>query len=209
MNNQTNNRSTQSRFRSLTGSALIVCAVGLTGVGLAGCATIAVTAAAVTALDIAYDRRTTGEYIDDATMELTVRQRLVRDPNIRGRAHVSATAMNGVLLLTGETPDEATRDLVLAHTKNLAELRQVLDEMSIAGKSALGSRLNDSWITSKVKTRMYRETGLDANRVKVVTEYGQVYLMGLVTKDEGHRAAESARTVGGVQRVVKVFEYLN
>lgn len=192
-------------FRGLLLSAVVLSG----GVALSGCATVAVTAATVAAIDIAHDRRTAGEYIDDASLEFQVRQRLIRDPEIRGRAHVSATAINGVLLLTGETPDEATRTRVLGHTQDLAELRQVLDEMQIAGKSAMGSRLNDTWITSKVKTRLLRHAGIDANRVKVVTEYGNVYLMGLLKREEGHLAAEAARTVGGVQRVVKVFEYLN
>jgi len=191
--------------RTLLLSAVVFSA----SVMMSGCATVAVTTATVAALDIAHDRRTAGEYIDDANLELQVRQRLLRDPEIRGRAHVSATAINGVLLLTGETPDESTRARILDLTQDLPELRQVLDEMQIAGKSAFGSRLNDTWITSKVKTKLIRAAGFDANRVKVVTEYGNVYLMGLLKREEGHIAAEAARTVGGVQRVVKVFEYLN
>jgi len=189
-------------------AVLLATAIASTTV-LSGCATVAVTAAAVAVIDIAHDRRTVGEYIDDASMELQVRQRLVADPEIRGVAHVSATAMNGVLLLTGETPNDAVRAKVLGHTRNLPELRQVLDEMQLAGKSSLGSRANDTWITSKVKTRLVRDSGVDANRVKVVTEYGNVYMMGLLLREEADRAAEAARTVGGVQRVVKVFEYLD
>lgn len=174
-----------------------------------GCTTIAVGTAAIVAMDIAHDRRTVGEYIDDGTVELKIRQSMIADPFIRGRAHVSVTALNGIVLLTGETPTEEVRTRVLEHTRGHPEIRQVLDEMQLSGKSTWAGRMNDTWITSKVKTRLINETKLDANRVKVITEYGNVYLMGLLTEDEGHLAAESARTVGGVSRVIKVFEYIN
>lgn len=188
---------------------IIATALSATAISGSGCTTIAVGTAAIVALDIAHDRRTVGEYIDDGTVELKIRQKLLADPEIRGRAHISVTALNGIVLLTGETPTDDVRTAVLQHTQGHPEIRQVLDEMQLSGKSTWAGRMNDTWITSKVKTRLINETQLDANRVKVVTEYGNVYLMGLLTEDEGHIAAESARTVGGVSRVIKVFEYIN
>jgi len=194
-----------------TSGRMLLISLGLAAVTVAssGCTTIAVGTAAIVALDIAHDRRTVGEYIDDGTVELKIRQSMLADPEIRGRAHISVTAVNGIVLLTGETPTDDVRTRVLQHTQGHPEIRQVLDEMQISGKSTLAGRMNDTWITGKVKTRLINETRLDANRVKVITEYGNVYLMGLLTEDEGHIAAESARTVGGVSRVIKVFEYIN
>lgn len=185
-------------------SSAIIAAV----IALSGCTAAVVGTAAVVAIDIAHDRRTAGNYIDDNTIELTLRQRFLRDPKIRANTHVSVTSMNGVVLLTGEVPNEDLRELVLAQTRDLNDIRQVLDEMRIAGKSTVGSRMNDTWITSKVKSQLVSKISVEANRTKVVTEYGNVYLMGLVTRDEGDIAAQTARNVAGVSRVVKVFEYI-
>jgi osmotically-inducible protein OsmY len=175
---------------------------------LGGCTAAVVGTAAIVAIDIAHDRRTAGNYIDDNTVELTLRQRFLKDPQIRANTHVSVTSMNGVVLLTGEVPNEQLRELVLSQTRDLSDVRQVLDEMRIAGKSTVGSRMNDTWITSKVKSQLVSKISVEANRTKVVTEYGNVYLMGLVTREEGDIAAQTARNVAGVSRVVKVFEYI-
>lgn len=174
-----------------------------------GCTAALVGAAAVATVDVLHDRRTVGNYIDDNSVEMTLRQRYLRDPDIRQTSHVSVTAMNGVVLLTGEVPNDDLRSRTIDHTRDLTEVRQVLDEIRIAGKAGLGSRVNDSWITSKVKSQLIAATQMDASRVKVVTEYGNVYLMGLVTRAEADVAAETARNVIGVSRVVKVFEYIN
>ncbi len=174
---------------------------------LSSCVATMVGAAAVTAVDVAHDRRTVGSYIDDGAVELKIREFLIRDPDLRKNAHISATSLNGIVLLTGEAPSVELRDKVNAKAKSVEGVRQVVNEIRIAGKTALFSRANDTWLTSKVKAKLFRQTGLDANRVKVVSEYGNVYLMGLVSRAEGQAASEAVRTVGGVVRVVKVFEY--
>jgi osmotically-inducible protein OsmY len=115
--------------------------------------------------------------------------------------------LNGIVLLTGEAPTIELRNRVEAATKNVDGVRQLVNEIRVAGKTALFSRANDTWLTSKVKGRLIKETGLDANRVKVVSEYGNVYLLGVVTRAEGAAATDAVRKVGGVVRVVKVFEY--
>ncbi len=174
---------------------------------LSSCVATMVGAAAVTAVDVVHDRRTVGSYIDDGAIEIKIREFVVRDSDLRTNAHISVTSLNGIVLLTGEAPSVGLRDKITAKAKQVKGVRQVVNEIRIAGKTALFSRANDTWLTSKVKTKLFRETGLDANRVKVVSEYGNVYLMGLVTRGEGQAATEAARTVGGVVRVVKVFEY--
>jgi len=175
---------------------------------LSGCVAAAIGAVTVTAIDIATDRRTTGTYIDDNAVELSIRKEILADEGLRQNAHISVTAINGVVLLTGQTPTEDQRTAVLTIARSFEETKQVINEIAIAGKAGLGSRSNDSALTAKVKTRLYQNLKLDANLVKVVTEDRTVYLMGLVKPTEADAAVEAARTVRGVRKVVKVFEYI-
>jgi len=182
--------------------------IPLIAVMLSACVAVMVgTAATVTAVDVIHDRRTLGAYIDDNSIELNVRQYMWRNKEIRQQAHLSVTSMNGIVLLTGEALNPEVKNRVINYARGVEGVRQVIDETEIAGKTGLMSRTNDSWLTTKVKTTLYAKTGFDANRVKVVTERGTVYLMGVVTKAEASQAVEVVRHIDGVVRVVKVFEY--
>jgi osmotically-inducible protein OsmY len=150
-----------------------------------------------------------GAYIDDGAIELKIRQYLLRNKAVRQQAHLSATSMNGVVLLTGEARDPGVKKQVLDYIQGIEGVRQVVDESQIAGRTGLISRTNDSWLTTKVKTTLFAKTGFDANRVKVVTEHGTVYLMGLLTQAEASQAVDVVRGIDGVVRVVKVFEYVD
>lgn len=185
-------------------------AVFLCTVTLSACLAVAVgTAATVTAIDIIHERRSVGAYVDDGAIELNVRQYILRNKEIRQGAHLSVTSMNGIVLLTGEARDAQIKNRVIDHARSVKAVRQVIDETEIAGKTGLMSRTTDSWLTTKVKTTLYAKTGFDANRVKVVTERGTVYLMGVVTQAEASEAVEIVRYIDGVVRVVKVFEYVD
>lgn len=174
---------------------------------LSGCVTALVATVAIATVDIIHDRRTVGEYIDDSAIEVTSRNILVSNAEFRRAAHVKTQSWNGILLLTGEIDDEQIKPELVSRLKSIKGVRQVVDETTITGKTKLWARTNDAWITSKVKSRLVLKTGLKANRVKVVTTRGSVYLMGIVTRDEADRATELTQTVRGVKRVVKVFEY--
>ena len=176
---------------------------------LSGCVYVAATAATVSGIDIARDRRTTGSYIDDQLIESKAKYELLSNETLKGTTHFNVTSMNGVVLLTGETPQPEQRTLAVNIVQDIAQVRQVVNEVRIAGKSNLGSRSNDAWLTSKVKVNLFDAKNVDATRIKVVTESSIVYLMGLVSRIEGDSAAQSARTVTGVERVVKVFEYID
>jgi len=184
-------------------------AFSLVNILLTGCIVAAVGAAAVVSVDVIHDRRTVGAYIDDAKIEVDVRQYIIRDKDLRRNTHTNVTSWNGIVLLTGEVLDQNQKSQIGSYAKSIGGVRQVVNELRIAGKTAVFSRANDSWLTSKVKTNLFTKTKLDANRIKVVSEYGNVYLMGIVTQDEAQRATEIARNIGGVVRVVKVFEYTN
>ena len=176
-------------------------------VTLSSCVTALVAGAAIATIDIIHDRRTAGEYFDDGTIELTARNYLLSKPEIRAAAHVKPTSWNGILLITGEVDDENIKQAMVERFRNIDGVRQLVDETAITGKTAFLARTNDAWITTRVKTLLVTKMGLDANRVKVITTRGSVYLMGSGTQAEGARATELARKVKGVARVVKVFEY--
>lgn len=172
---------------------------------LNGCIPLAITGAAATA-QIATDRRTTGTQLDDELIEdkaiATIADRLKND------LHVNITSYNAIVLLTGEVPTEGAKGEVVRLVRGLPKVRSVQDELVVAPTSSLSARTNDTLITSKVKARFVEANKFQINHVKVVTERGVVYLMGIVRRDEGNAAAEVARTTSGVQRVVKVFEYI-
>jgi osmotically-inducible protein OsmY len=171
---------------------------------LQGCFPLAVTGMGTAAL-MATDRRTTGMYIEDETIEWKALARMRGDyPGI----HVNATSFNRRVLITGEAPNEETKAKIEGSIRRLENVREVTNELVVAGASSLASRGNDALVTSNVKARMVNNGRFSPNHVKVVTEQGVVFLMGLVTPAEGDAAVEIARTTSGVARVVKVFEYL-
>lgn len=179
----------------------------ISSITLSACLAALIAGVAVTTVDILHDRRTIGEYIDDNAIEVTARNILVSKQEIRKAAHVTPVSWNGILLITGEIDNEDLKPYLVQRFTNIQGVRQVVDETTISSKTPLLSRTNDAWITSKVKSRLIIKTGLRANRVKVITTRGTVYLMGIVTVNEGANATELAQTVRGVKRVVKVFEY--
>ena len=166
------------------------------------CIPLAVTGAGTAAL-MASDRRSTGTYVDDEGIELKALGRL----HEFSAAHVSATSFNRRVLLTGQVPSEDVKKRIQETVRTIPNVREVIDETEIAGSSSLASRGNDALITSNVKARMINNKSFSPTHVKVVTEAGVVYLMGLVTREEAEAAVDVARTTSGVSRVVKEFEY--
>ena len=171
---------------------------------LQACGALMVTGAAATAVMVS-DRRTTGTYVEDETIEWKIVDRM-RD-NFAG-AHVNATSYNRRVLLTGEAPTEEMKKQVEARVRGIENVRDVVNEIQVSGASSMASRGSDSLVTSNVKARMVNNGRFSPTHVKVLTESGVVYLMGLVTPAEADAAVEIARTTSGVARVVKVFEYL-
>lgn len=172
---------------------------------LQGCFPLAITGMGTAAL-MASDRRTTGMYIEDEAIEWKVVSRMRGDyPGL----HVNSTSFNRRVLLTGEAPDEETKARIEGSVRRIENVREVTNELLVAGASSLASRGNDALITSNVKARMVNNGKFSPSHIKVLTEQGVVYLMGLVTNAEAEAAVEVARTTSGVTRVVKVFEYLS
>ena len=171
---------------------------------LQGCFPLAATGigAAVVMVD---DRRSTGIYVEDENIEWKARARLLdrfRD------AHVNVTSFNLSVLVTGEVPSEQMKQEVGDALRSIPSVKNVHNELSVGGNTALTARTNDAFITTNVKTRFINNGKFSINHVKVVTEAGSVFLLGIVTREEGDAATELARTTSGVSRVVKVFEYI-
>lgn len=173
---------------------------------LPGCAVVA-GGAAGTAVLVAEDRRTAGTYLMDEEIELKAASR-VREQSVEG-LHVNVTSFNRRLLITGEAPTEAARARVAELVRGVPNVREVVNELALSSPTSLTSRGNDGYTTAKVKTRFLDDKRFAALHVKVVTENGVAYLMGLVRHAEGNAAAEVAAGTAGVRRVVKVFEYMD
>jgi osmotically-inducible protein OsmY len=174
---------------------------------LNGCIPLMIGGAAATA-QIATDRRTTGAQLDDEFIEDKAIAQIA--DRLKSDIHVNVTSYNGIALLTGEVPTEATKNDVAQVVRSMPKVRIVQNELVVGPTSRLSARTNDTFITSKVKARFVEaHSKFQINHIKVVTERNVVYLMGIVRRDEGDAAAEIARTTSGVERVVKVFEYIS
>ncbi len=175
---------------------------------LSGCAApIVLGASAVTAAFAATDRRSVGTQIEDKNIQLRAASELAKQ--LGEGAQVNVTVYNRKVLLTGEAPNEFTRNRAEGAVSNILNVTSVVNDIKIAGASSVTSRSNDSLITGKVKTALINSQDVSAQTFKVVTEAGSVYLMGIATEREASRAASIAAGVSGVQRVVKVIEIIS
>jgi osmotically-inducible protein OsmY len=171
----------------------------------AGCVPVMIGAGGAAAVTSLEDRRSTGAQIDDESIEIRASNRV--NDRFGDRAHVNVTSYNRIALITGEVPDERAREQVEKIVLAVPNVRGATNDVQISGVSSLGSRANDSYLTTKVRGRLLDTKRVSPVHVKVVSEAGVVYLMGIVTQAEADEAVEIARTTGGVRKVVKVFEY--
>ena len=155
---------------------------------------------------VASDRRTSGAQVDDEAIE--IRGSSAMRENFGTNAHINITGYNRQVLLTGEVPNDQQRLQAEQLVSKLPNVRSIVNELAVGPASTMGERSSDAVITARVKAAMVDSEDVFANVYKVVTERGTVYLMGRVTQREAQRATEIARSVGGVKRVVRVFEFL-
>jgi osmotically-inducible protein OsmY len=172
---------------------------------LQGCFLLVAGAAGGGAL-VATDRRTVGAQTEDR--EIQVKSIAQINQNLPDTAHVNVTVFNRRVLLTGEVPDDASKQKAEQIVRSLNNVTSIVNELVIQPGADISSRANDSYLETRVKTALIAEKNISANNFKVVCENGSVYLMGLVTRDEGARGADVASRVPGVTQVVKVFQYI-
>jgi osmotically-inducible protein OsmY len=171
---------------------------------LAGCAPLLVGGAMVGGTMVAIDRRTTGTQVEDQSIEVKAANRVKEA--VGDRAHVNITSYNRTVLLTGEAINDADKAAIEQAVQRIENVRSTVNEVAVTIPSAMSTRSNDALLTGKVKATFIDAKDLQVNAFKVVTERGNVYLMGRVTEREATRATDLARTVSGVQKVVRVFD---
>ena len=156
---------------------------------------------------MAEDRRTSGTIVEDKGIEIKASNRI--DEQFKSNARIGVSSYNRNVLLTGQATTEELKQEAETITRSVPNVRNVTNEISIGAPNALSTRSNDAYITSKVKARFVDANKFQINHVKVTTESGVVYLLGLVKHQEADDATEIARSTAGVQKVVKIFEYLD
>ncbi len=203
MNNakQTNRSAPLRVARALT----LAVSAAVAAATLSGCVALAVGGAVGTAL-VVTDRRTAGVQLEDQNIELKSVSR-IREA-VADRGHVNITSYNRMVLITGEVATEADRVAAEQAIARIENVRSTVNDLAVMGATSLAARSNDTILTSKVKATYVDAKDLQSGAIKVVTERGTVYLLGRVTEREASRAAELARGISGVQKVVRVFEIL-
>ena len=184
-------------------SALLTTALIL----LNGCATL-VDSVNQEPIAINEGERTWGSWLDDQTVETVTTVNIKKaDPALRS-ARVKVISFNGIVLLIGQVPNQQLKELASNTAQNVAKVRQVYNELEIGPNADLMTQSNDSWLTGKIKTAMLANDAVTGDKIKINTEQGTVFLMGLVTPEMAEEAASIAANTRGVSRVIKVFEYI-
>jgi len=173
---------------------------------LQGCVEAVIVGGVAVGVMMAADRRQTEVMLADQGIEFSAGSKI--DEALKGQGHINVTSYNYTVLLTGEVPTAQAKADAEKAASEVPKARTVVNELQIAGTSSAASRSNDAYITSKVKSNFLGNGKFKPTDIKVVTEASVVYLLGLVTREEADAATEVARGTGGVQKVVRVFEYV-
>jgi osmotically-inducible protein OsmY len=153
--------------------------------------------------------RTTAASMEDESIETKAKVNISAADEGFNKAHVNSVSYNGFVLIFGQVPDAELKQKASEVVRKIRGVRRIYNELEIRGNTSTMTRSSDTWITTKVKSGLLAADKIQANRVKVVTENGIVYLMGMATQVEGQRSADEASTVQGVQKVVRLFEYID
>jgi osmotically-inducible protein OsmY len=173
---------------------------------LQGCFFIAGAAAGAAAIAIVYDHRTFANALEDTKIANKIVDKIHKIPDLRNGSHINVTVFNRVVLLTGETTNLTWKEQAEAIAKSPGIVK-LYNQLSIQGPTSSLTRTSDAWITAKIKSQMLAIEDLKSTSIKVVTENGVVYLMGIVKHNQANTAVDIARQVSGVQKVIKIFQY--
>ncbi|WP_435927992.1 division/outer membrane stress-associated lipid-binding lipoprotein [Dryocola sp. BD613] len=183
-------------------------AVLITALALQGCVAAAVVGTAAVATKTATDPRTVGTQVDDGTLELRVNSALSKDEQLKKDARINVTAYQGKVLLTGQTQNTELASRAKQIALGVDGASEVYNEIRNAAPVGLGTASTDTWITTKVRSQLLASDQVKSSNVKVTTEDGEVFLLGLLTEREGKAAADIASRVGGVKHVTTAFTIL-
>ncbi|WP_109511385.1 BON domain-containing protein [Pseudomonas ovata] len=177
--------------------------------GLSGCSSV-LTATRDNPIEDDRGTRTIGSKIDDSLIETKAAVNISKaHPDLAEGSHVVVTSYNGIVLLAGQTPRAELKTIAEQAAASVQRVKKVNNELQILPPSSLLARNNDAWLTTKIKSQMLTDNSIPGSRIKVVTENGIVYLLGLVTQDEANRATNLVQGVSGVQKIVRLFEYID
>lgn len=169
---------------------------------LQGCVSTAVSGA-----QAIYNRQSIQKSINDQYITLQANKAIFAEKSLKG-TNISIATLNGEVLLAGQAPTFGQRNQAEALIRKIPNIEELYNKIEIAGPSSALVRMSDAWITTKVKSQLIASNDLDASQIKVVTENGTVYLMGLLRPSEARAAAEIASQTKGVEKVVKIFSYM-
>ncbi|TFH88080.1 BON domain-containing protein [Billgrantia azerbaijanica] len=187
----------------LTSLLLLIAALGL-----AGCTTVTGVTNPGT-IDENYGERTLGTKVEDESIETKIVHNLRRTDARLDDARINVDAYNRVVLLTGQVPSEELREMATDVARNVRNVRDVHNELSVAGNLPATQRLADTWLNTRIRTSLATDESIDSSRLRIITENASVYVMGIVTRAEADRIVNAISGIGGVQRIVKVFDYLD
>ncbi|MFT5813020.1 MAG: osmotically-inducible protein OsmY [Psychroserpens sp.] len=188
--------SIKSIVSTITFAVLLQGCVAATVVGVVGAASVA------------NDNRSLGNQIDDQKIEIDAHTKINKIDALSDNTNLQVISVNGSVLIIGQAPNSYLRDQAIKAINEIDGVKQLHNQIRISNTISFITKTNDVWLTSKVKTSLFDTDKLDATNIKVVTENGEVFLMGLVTKTQATIAVDITRNVGGVNRVFKIFEYV-
>ena len=186
---------------------ILAAALAATAASLSACVPLVVGGAAAGTAVVATDRRSSGVQLDDQNITFRVESQISQ--KLGNNARVNALVYNGQVLLTGDVPTEADRTQATAIAQGVDKVKSVSNQLTIGPAAAFSTRSNDTWLTSKVRTALVNAQYVPSRTIAVTTDKGVVYLMGMVTQSEGDYAANAASSVGGITKVVKLFEIIS
>ncbi|AIS11237.1 phospholipid-binding protein [Pseudomonas chlororaphis subsp. aurantiaca] len=176
---------------------------------ISGCSSV-ITATRENPIEDDRGTRTFGSKIDDSLIQTKVEVNVAKaSPDLDHNSHIVVTSFNGIVLLAGQTPRADLKTLAEQAASAVQRVKKVHNELQVLPPSSLLARQNDAWLTTKIKTQMLTDASIPGSRIKVVTENGIVYLMGLLTQQEATQATNLVQGVSGVQKIVKLFEYID
>jgi len=172
-----------------------------------GCA-VATVVAITAGATMATDRRSFGNQIDDQSIEFSAYNNLAKQKALADNTNLHIVSVNGSILIVGQAANTYLRDLAVKTITHVKGVNQVHNQIRIGSNTSITTQTNDIWLTSKVKSALFASNEVNAKDIKVVTENGEVFLLGLVSKKEAESAIDITRNISGVSRVFKAFEYI-
>ena len=174
---------------------------------LQGCAAVAVVAI-TTGASMATDRRSIGNQIDDQSIKVEAYNEITKNKALNENTNLHVISVNGSVLIIGQAPTTHLRDQAIKIVNSIKGVVRIHNQIRIGNITSVTTQTNDVWLTSKIKTALISSDKVNAKDIKVITENSEVFLMGLVSKNEADAAVNIVRNISGVNMVFKAFEYL-